>query len=353
MNSREMVLAALNGEMPDRVPFVIWNNKLPGGDIASQLLELGACIVNKSTVYNLEYIGIEIETEPLAPIEGLKRRRNIFTTPAGEITTIERIVPGSIWLEKMPFGGPEDYEALEKFIQSRVYVPCYEKFLADDTMYAGQSLARPQTIYTPIQDLICKYMGVEKFCIEWADRPERLFKLCEVIAADRQKRLQIVARSPARFVVIEGNIVPEVTGPKRFRRYHVPYIEQGCELLHQSGKLAGAHFDGNNRIISEAIAETSLDLIESFTPPPDCNLPLAEALRLWPDKTIQINFPSSLHLYGKEKVKETARAILKQAAPGNRFIVGISEDISGGGVDTLVPLAEAVLKYGRLPIGTG
>jgi len=32
MTPRERVFAALAGEMPDRVPFVIWNNKLPGGD---------------------------------------------------------------------------------------------------------------------------------------------------------------------------------------------------------------------------------------------------------------------------------------------------------------------------------
>lgn len=353
MNSRDRVLTALNGEMPDRVPFVIWNNKLPGGDIDNRLLELGACIINKSTVYNLEYSGIEIAKEKLPPIGGQVRRRTIFRTPAGKITTVERMVPGSTWLEKMPFCSPEDYDPLEELIKSRVYVPCFERFSADDRMYAGQSLARPQTIYTPMQDLICRYMGVGKFCIELADRPDRLLRLCEVIAADRQKRLEIVARSPARFAIIEGNIVPEVTGPERFGTYHVPYIEQACRLLHQSGKLAGAHFDGNNKILAEAISDTSLDLIESFTPPPDCDLPLCEARRLWPDKCIQINFPSSIHLCGEQKVKEAARVILHQAAPGRRFIVGISEDISGGGVDTLVPLAEAVLEYGMIPIATG
>jgi len=53
MIPRQRYLAALAGKMPDRVPFVIWNNKLPGGDIDRQLLKLQACIVNKSTVYRL------------------------------------------------------------------------------------------------------------------------------------------------------------------------------------------------------------------------------------------------------------------------------------------------------------
>jgi hypothetical protein len=350
MTPRERVLSALAGEMPDRVPFVIWNNKLAGEPVNGQLLECGACVINKSTVYQVSTPGVEVETEHLAEIDGLARRRRVFHTSAGDLTTEERIVPGSIWLEKMPFCGPADYEPLEAFIRAKVYAPCHEKFLADERMYGEQSLARPETIYTPIQDLICKYMGVEVFCVEWADRRDRLLELCEVIAEDRRKRLEFVAASPAKFAIIEGNVITEVTGPERFEKYNLPYIEEACDLLHKKGKWAGAHFDANNKLLAESIGKTSLNLIESFTPPPDCNLPLTEARRLWPDKTIQINFPSSVHLNGPHAVRKAAVEILKEAAPGDRFIVGVSEDISKGGVNTLVPLAKAVYEHGRTPI---
>ena len=350
MTPRQRYLAALAGEMPDRVPFVIWNNKLPGGDIDKKLLELEACIINKSTVYKLTTPGIQIETEQLKTKDGLRRTRKTYHTPAGRLSTVERQYPGSTWLEKMPFTSPNDYEPLEAFVKSKTYAPCYDDFLKDDRKYGKQSLARPETIYTPIQDLICKYMGVEAFCIEWADRRDRLLKLCDVIAEDRRKRLELVADSPAHFVIIEGNIIVDVTGPKRFEKYHTPHIEEACEILHAHGKFAGAHLDDNNRILASAVAKTSLDLIESFTPPPDCNLPLPEARRLWPKKTIQINFPSSVHLRGPEQVRKTAADILKQAAPGSRFIVGISEDISNRGVDTLVPLAQTIHDLGQTPL---
>ncbi|MHC4337538.1 MAG: uroporphyrinogen decarboxylase family protein [Planctomycetota bacterium] len=352
MQPRQRYLAALAGQMPDRVPFVIWNNKLPGGDIDRQLLELEACIIVKSTVYRLTTPGIETKTEQLESKDGLPRTKKVYHTPAGTLSTTLRLYPGSTWLEKMPFTGPEDYEPLEAFIRSKTYPPCYDDFLKDDRKYADQSIARPETIYTPIQDLICKYMGVEAFCIEWSDRRDRLLKLYDVIAQDRRKRLELVADSPARFAVIEGNIIVDVTGPKRFEKYHTPHIEEACEILHAHGKFAGAHLDDNNKILASAIAKTSLDLIESFTPPPDCNLPLAEARRLWPEKTVQINFPSSLHLQGPEHVRKAAADILKQAAPGNRFIVGVSEDISGRGVKTLVPLAQTIHHLGQTPITT-
>jgi hypothetical protein len=336
--------------MPDRVPFVIWNNKLPGEPVNKQLLECGACIINKSTVYQVSTPGVEVETEQLAEIDGLTRRRKVFHTPAGDLTTEERIVPGSVWLEKMPFCGPADYEPLEAFVGAKVYTPCHEKFLADERMYGEQSLARPETIYTPIQDLICKYMGVKAFCVEWADRRDRLLNLHETIAEDRRKRLDLVAASPAGFAIIEGNVITEVTGPERFEKYNIPYIEEACGLLHRNGKWAGAHLDANNKLLADAIAGTSLDLIESFTPPPDCNLPLPQARRLWPEKTIQINFPSSVHLAGPEAVHNKVAEILKEAAPGRRFIVGVSEDISERGLNTLVPLAQAVYDNGKTPI---
>ena len=352
MTPRERFLAAMAGDTADKVPFIIWNNKLPGEPVNSELLAAEACIINKSSVYKASHPGVKVETEQLSPQDGFARCRKIFRTGVGVLTTVERLVPGTIWLEKMLFTGPEDYDALEALIRSKAYTPCYDKFLADDRMHAEQSLARPETIYTPLQDLICRYMGVGAFCIEWADRRERLLKLCEIIASDRRKRLELVAASPAHYVIVEGNVIPEVIGRERFEEYHLGHIEEACELLHGVGKWAGAHFDANNKIVADLIGKTSLDLIESFTPPPDCNLGLKEARALWPDKTIQVNFPSSVHLEGPGMVRKAAVEILHQATPGGRFIVGVSEDISDGGVNTLVPLARAVRDHGRIPIAT-
>lgn len=352
MTPRERVFTALAGGMPDRIPFVIWNNKLPGGAIDRQLLELDACVINKSRVYRVDTPGITIETEHLESKDGRARIRKIYHTPAGDLSTIEQLFSSSIWIEEIPFSGPDDYEPLEAFIRGKAYTACYDEFTEQDRLYGDQSIARPETIYTPAQDLICKYMGVETFCVEWADRRDRLLKLFDVIAEDRRKRLALVAASPAHFAVIEGNVITNVVGPERFEKYCVPYIEEACGILHDSGKLAAAHLDHNNKVLAPLIAATSLDLIESFTPPPDCDLSLTKARRFWPDKTIQINFPSSLHLSGAEHVQEATLQILKEVAPGDRFIVGISEDISGGGIDTLVPLAKTVYENGQTPIST-
>jgi hypothetical protein len=344
LTPRDRFLAALAGRAVDRVPFVIWNNKLPGEPVNSRLLDAGACIVNKSTVYEVETPGVRIETDRLEPRDGCPRLKTAFHTSAGSLTMVERHVPGTVWLETMPFKEACDYGPLEALVKSRTYRACYDRFARDDSMYGGRSIARPEAIHTPFQDLICKYMGAETFCIEWADNRGRLLKLCETVAEDRRKRLRLVAESAAAYVIIEGNVISGLAGGGMFEEYHMPYIQEACDILHEKGKFAGAHLDGDNTPLADAIARTRLDLVESFTVPPGCPMPLAQAQRFWPEKTIQVNLPSTIHADGPGAVRRAAEELLEKAVSRRRLVVGVSEDIPGGGIKTLVELAKTVLK---------
>jgi len=344
MSPRDRFLAVLAGRDTDKVPFVVWNNKLPGEPVNSRLLDAGACIVNKSTVYRVETPGVRIEKTPLKPRGGCPRYETVFHTPAGSLTTVERQAPGTVWLEKMPFAACGDYGPLKALIESRVYTPCYDKFAADDSMYGDRSIARPEAIHTPMQDLICRYMGAEMFCMQWADSRDLVLDLCETIAGDRRRRLDLVASSPAAYAVVEGNVISGLSAGGMFEKYHVPHIQEACELLHDKGKFAGAHLDGDNALLAETVARTALDLVESFTPPPGCPMTLAQAQRLWPEKTIQVNIPSAIHADGPAAVGRAVKDLFEGALTLRRLVVGVSEDIPGGGRETLVELAKAVLK---------
>ncbi len=84
----------------------------------------------------------------------------------------------------------------------------------------------------------------------------------------------------------------------------------------------------------------------AFTPPPDCDLPLADARCAWPEKTQMVNFPSSLHLQGPEAIRAHARRLLEEGdGDGHRFMVGVMEDVPNRGLDTIVPLAEEVATW--------
>ena len=189
-------------------------------------------------------------------------------------------------------------------------------------------------------------MGIENFCFEWADNRERVLCLVELMTADVDRRVQLMAESPAQLCIIDGNTEISVVGLDLYRQFYLPHIARACQTLHAAGKYAGAHLDGNNRLIVNDVAGTALDFIESFTPPPDCDLPLADARRAWPEKTIMCNLPSALHHQGADAVRGHARTLLKEGAgDGRRLIVSVSEDLPNRGLDTVVPLAEEVAAW--------
>jgi len=133
--------------------------------------------------------------------------------------------------------------------------------------------------------------------------------------------------------------------------YVLPDYQECAAVLHEHGKLVGTHLDGNNKLIALLVAESGLDYIEAFTPFPDTNMSVKEALEVWPDKILWIDFPSSVHLQGAEAVRAAMLEILEQAKPGDRLIVGITEDVPEDRWRASFTMISQVLSTrGRLPI---
>ena len=340
--------AALRGQMPDRVPAVVWNNKLPGGEGDRALLDAGVCVVVKSSVYDVEYAGVEVEQEEWLGEDGHRRARTTYRTPCGDLQEVHALRPGTRWRLQPLWRGPQDYDALIALAASETFVPRYERFLEDDARYGDSGVARPATEATPLREMIYHLLGVEAFALEWYDHRDHLLALYQALLASRRRRLPLLAASPAPFFVVEANIAFDIVGRERFRQLCLPAIEEACDLLHAAGKLAGAHLDGRNRSLAPQVAQTGIDFVESFTPPPDCDLPLSQARRLWPGKALCCHFPSSVHLAGPEAVRARVRELMVEAAPGAGFLLGAMEDVPRP--DVLRPLAQAIWELGKLPL---
>ncbi len=349
MTPRERYLTAFLGEMPDRIPMIIWNNKLPGGEKTKRLIELGVLIVNKSSVYKQHYAGIEEENQFDNDING-EKKKTVYSTPKGPLEKTEIVMPGTVWITDYLFKNSDDYGALEELILRREYEPYFGKFLEDDGELDGQTIARPITIRSPMQELIYEFMGIEAFSIEWAENRSKVLHLLEVLQTDWLKRVKITAASPTKFAIVEGNPQLSVIGLERFKEYYAPNIIAACDILHQNSKIVGAHLDGDNRNLAPLITPLPLDFIESFTPPPDCDLSIREARKVWPKMALQIHFPSSIHLMGFDQVRSAVMEMLRQAAPGDRFVIGSMEDIPKGKEDSMVYLFEVLNENGHLPI---
>jgi len=77
----------------------------------------------------------------------------------------------------------------------------------------------------------------------------------------------------------------------------------------------------------------------------------ADARAKWPNKALWINYPSSLFLKSDEEMQQATIEILREAAPGNGFLIGITEDMPADcWIDGCMTINHAVQEHGRLPI---
>lgn len=324
---RDRVLAVLAGQQPDKIPFVIWDNKIPDEATLRVLLDHDACIIVKSAAYSVALEGIDISREPFTGDDGAPRVRLTYRTPAGPLTVIQRPMPSTVWTETHPFTGPADYDALECLIAARRYTATPDRLRQDDARYPGQSIARPGTLHSPIHDVLNDLLGVEAFCLEWYDNRERIARLCALLHDDLIAQVQLLAAGPAPCGIVDGNTQFDILGLDRYEQYSMPIIAEACAILHAAGKYAGAHLDGNTARAAQLVAKTPLDFIESFSPPPDCDFPLSAARQAWPRKGLIVNFPSSVHLGGATAVRQRLQELLREAGDGRGVAIGVLEDI--------------------------
>jgi hypothetical protein len=361
MTPRQRVEAALLGHEADQVPFTAYFNKYFPSRVERELRNEGFCIVES---YRIQPFVVETPdvSETIVFYRGkdnLRRIRRELRTPIGSISSVDKelpdhpMIPGQFlpWHDEYLFKGPDDYKAILFMIRNRRYSPNYEVVLRAQEDTGGDVFLFPDIGYSPIQEIIINIMGLEQFSIEWHERRDEVLALYEALTEDRRKFYPLVAESPLLIVNYGGNVSPEVLGLQRFEQYDLPHYDELAEMMHAHGKLLSVHFDANTRLLASAIANSKIDCIEAFTPFPNSDMSLSEARTIWQGKTLWINFPSAAHLEEPSKVKEITRHLLKEAVPGDRFIIGITETVP---IDkwqqSFSSISHVINTEGRLPL---
>jgi uroporphyrinogen-III decarboxylase len=326
MTPRERVLAVLRGEPTDKVPFTIYENKVPQCAVERRLRNEGLCILYRDfPPYRIVRPNCVTETFEYLE-EGRLRRRIVTRTPVGEVFEVVEPADYTAWRVVHPFKSPEDYKVLRFIEEDTRVLPCYEEFEKAQALRGDDMLLRADVGGNPLHRIMYLLMDMEAFAVEWAENRDEVLALAEAMRKNVIATARVVADSPSIVSNLGGNETPMVMGPGRYREYCIPLINEVAALLEEKGKFLGSHMDGNNRAWAKDLAGSGLHIIEAFSPAPDTDMTMAEAVAAWPDKAIWINFPSTVHLSGIEKVKEKAREIL-QAAAGHRLIIGVTEDI--------------------------
>ena len=339
-NHREEIELALAGGAPDCVPFTFYDRLFPEGFDPAFLQSKGMALCARRTVYR--------KVTPNVKVREVKESdgnvRTIYETPVGTLTSLYRPAALAMTPLERPIKTRDDYRVAKFIVEDARYEPDYDTFLAECARIGNAGKVIAETCYEPLLDVEITWLGQERFCYEVADNIDAVMELHEALAENHKKMYEVVADSPADYVLYGGNVVPEILGPDRVRDYVCPCWNAFADRLHERGKKIGVHLDANNRLILDVVRKSKLDFVEAFTPPPNCNVSVAEARAAWPEKRLWTNFPSSVHIESEATIREATQEIVRQAGDRKGFLMGVTEDIPREHIERSVTVILDTLK---------
>ncbi len=352
MDVAERVWKVLKGEMPDRIPWLIYSNHLPRGSFERRMRDMGLGLDVRCSVYKVHTPNVKVETRTVGDYV-----YTIYRTPLGEVYSKRRTGlsfqfsgQGS-WTVEHPVKNPDDLKVMKFIVEDMVYEPEYEIYRQTEEELEGDGIVTAGADYTPLMKTIIGYMGFKNFAIMYRRHMEVIEELLESLDKKYLEMYGIIAKSPAKIVRIGDNIDGVMISPHLFERYCLPYYNKYADILKNAGKIVISHMDGRLKMLKALIAKTKLDAIEAFTPPPVGNLPVKEAKEAWKDKVVWMNFPEEVLLRTTEEIRDYTLKLLKDMAPGLGYMISVTEDIHPAhfrkGIGTVT---ETLYAHGRLPI---
>lgn len=335
-NLRQEVEQALAGGAPERMPFTYYDLLTPPGFDLAPLQARGLAICARRAVWRKTYAGVDVRE--VAEADGSVL--TIYTTPVGTLTARHRAAAQGAAPMEHPIKSRDDYRIARFIVEHTRYEPCYDAFSGAVRALGDAGKVIAHTCYEPLLDIQIAWIGQEQFCYELADNEDAVLELHEALRLSHRAMYDVVAGSPADYVLYGGNVVPVMLGPERVRDLVAPCWNAFGDRLHEAGKKIGCHLDADNSLILDMVGASGLDFVEAFTPPPDCPVSVAEARAAWPMKRLWLNFPSSVHLQSPGCIRAATREILEQAGDRRGVLLGVTEDVP---VERMLPSFHAIL----------
>jgi hypothetical protein len=338
--------------MADRVPFTIYSRMLHRGRAERRLRNRGLTPVQRIYIYRVEMPSVQV-TFREGYEDGLLTVWERARTPLGEVSAVRKVDPnyGSSWQVEFYIKRPQDYRVVEFMINDAVYVPNFDEYLLAEERWGTDGYVFASTGYSPMNHMLYRLMGMERFGLDMYEHPDEFFSLYELLKSKQRDMFALCAASPAHLIQYGGNIHQDVVGRRRFGQYYIPCFNEFADVIHEQGKLSLCHMDAPMDTLAPLLAASRMDVVEAFTPVPDGDMTVQEARETWTDKVLWINFPSSVHLEPPETIERETRRVLREAAPGDRFLVGITEDVpENRWRASLSVISETIQEHGKLPL---
>lgn len=349
--------------MADRVPFFHNWRHSQQGTAERECRNRGMGLSWERVSYTFTWHGVEVTEKYETYSTSVQTLRRTFRTPVGTISLVEKRDPGvgqwhhmrswrdvTPWQTERAIKEPDDYKVLKYMYDNLEVKADYFPIEQAKDWLGDDGIVWDWVPHAGMQLLMIDWVGSEggRFFVHHARYPDLVEETYEAISKAYEPLWEIAAGSPADFFLLADNTDAVLVNPRLFRKYFLPEWEKCCSALHGGGKLVGVHADGRLKALKDAIAETSIDVIEAFHVPQMGDLSLGEALAAWPDKVIWTGFPGSVYALGPEATKQQALAMLRDIGTGERVCFEMSTENLVSNENLL--MLTSVLEDATLPL---
>ncbi len=349
MTMRQRLTAFVRGEAYDRIPFAQYDCMIPNPDIWALLGRENVGIIRWVWAYRLEQETCRIDVEPIER-DGLRGERRAIVTPRGALTAEYLFDPtyGSAACRSHYVKELADYDILDAYLADMRVVFDATQLARAKAELGEDGIPFTNCLRTPWQKLWVEFVDIADLAWHFAEDEERVLRTIGHLDRIERQVMDCVAQSDSIYASIPDNITAAMTSPTLFRRFCLPYYQELSARLAERDVPLFCHMDGDLKPLWALIGQTGLRGLDSFSPHPDNDTSLAEAIALWPGMQLAINYPSSVHLYEPEGVRQITRDLLAQAGHTGRLMVQLSENVPPHRWRTTLPIiVEEILAFGR------
>jgi uroporphyrinogen-III decarboxylase len=325
LSMHDRVQAVLQGKQPDRLPFIdrmeIWyQSKCWSGSLPAKYHEMSLNDIHYSVgigrqkftaPYAFKLRNIEVvctfeneiiyrDSEPvteyfpaqwapdLIPRDKEGSTAIDYITPVGKLSIAYEVAESMValggvepYLTHHLIKAKEDYRTAEYIIEHTEIVPQFDKIRQDQRELGDNGFVVPCLHRIPFQQALLEYLGEIPLFTALYDSPQQLNRLLHLLDLQLMEILRQMADLSSVYVEFGDNLDGTMTNPNLFKRYSLPYYQKYADILHGQGKKVGSHTDGNVKPLLSLLAQSGLDVCESFSPAPLTECTFQEAWETW------------------------------------------------------------------------
>ena len=355
MTMRERMLAVVEGRPHDRAPFVQYTCLGALNDeVWAEIGRENMGILQWTNVHATDTPNCRSDVEEFVR-DGKKGYRHTLHTPEGSLFE-ERLYEPTFMTTAAAchfVKEPDDYGVLMAYLRDMTVRKDLDPFLATVRALGEDGLPHTDVPRTPLQQLWIQWVGIQDLVVHLVEHAELMEEVIALMRDVQRRIFEVVCEAaqevPVPYVEIPDNITAPMIGKTYFREYCVPDYNELAAMLDETGRDVPVfvHMDGDLKPLWDAIGESRVRGLDSLSPPPDNDTSVADALAMWPEMRVGVNFPSSVHLAEPDAIYQHAMRILEEGGRSGRLQIQISENLPPGAWRKSYPqIVKAIADFG-------